>query len=494
MEGSARPGDKLMEGSSSRPKVFISYSWTSLQHEQWVLGLAERLSGDGIVVTLDKWDLKEGQDKHVFMEQMVHDESIAKVLVVCDLGYQSKADDRRGGMGTETQMISKKVYENTAQEKFIPIVRQYDKDGKPCIPHFMASRIYIDLSSDETFEENYQKLVRNLYGKPVLRRPPLGDAPAYITEEDQILLKTSRKVGAIKDALLNERRSSGGLVSDFLETVLSSLEDFRLTGGSVLGFDDKVASSIEKMLPLRDDFIDFTFTLFKYRESVDLDQLHDFWEKLIAFTFRPENVQSWAEIDYDNFRFFNYELMLGFMAVLLRLRRYQEAGFFIQSRYFYRTDTNDFRQNGIEMFNRYVRSLDEFRNHRLGLQRVSVTADLIKARATRKDLSFSDIRETDLTLHYVTALRGGRFEWFPRTSTYGGRGSRIELFDRMVSSRHFEKIKALFGVNEVGEIKALISQYLERNKNDQYGHSSLWNYDIRSLENVIDPQNLAAIP
>jgi hypothetical protein len=483
-----------MEGSSSRPKVFVSYSWTSLQHERWVLGLAERLSGDGIAVTLDKWDLKEGQDKHVFMEQMVHDESIGKVLVVCDLGYQSKADDRKGGVGTETQLISKKVYENTAQEKFVPIVRQYDKDGKPCIPHFMASRIYIDLSSDETFEENYQKLVRNLYGKPLLRRPPLGNAPAYITEEDQILLATSRKVAAIKDALLNERSSAGGLISDFLETVLSSLEDFRLAGGTALGFDDKVVGSIDKMLPLRDDFLDFSFILFKYRDSVDLDQIHDFWERLIAFTFRPEHVQSWAEIDFDNFRFFNYELMLSFIAVLLRLRRYQEAGFFAHSRYFYRNTTNDFRQSGIEIFNRYVRSLDEFRNNRLALQRVSVTADLIKARATRKDLSFADIREADLVLHYVTALRGGRFEWFPRTSAYGVRGSGIELFDRMVSSRHFEKIKALFGVNAVDELKALINQYVERNKNEQYEHSSMWDYNVRPLENVIDPQQIAAIP
>jgi len=83
----------------------------------------------------------------------------------------------------------------------------------------MASRIYIDLSSDDTFEENYQKLVRNLYGKPLLRKPPIGTAPPYITDdENQILLKTSRKVGAIKDALINERRSAGGLISDFLET------------------------------------------------------------------------------------------------------------------------------------------------------------------------------------------------------------------------------------------------------------------------------------
>ncbi|MGX7836073.1 SEFIR domain-containing protein, partial [Campylobacter fetus subsp. venerealis] len=34
-----------------RPKVFISYCWTSDEHEDWVLDLAVRLSeGDGIEV------------------------------------------------------------------------------------------------------------------------------------------------------------------------------------------------------------------------------------------------------------------------------------------------------------------------------------------------------------------------------------------------------------------------------------------------------------
>lgn len=169
-----------MKGGAQQPKVFISYSWSSPQHEQWVLDLAERLSRDGVIVVLDKWDLKEGQDKHVFMEQMVNDAGIKKALVVCDSVYQTKANNRKGGVGTETQLISKEVYESTGQEKFIPIIREYDSLGNPCIPHYMASRIYIDLSSDEKFEENYQKLIRNLYDKPSLKRPTLGTPPAYI--------------------------------------------------------------------------------------------------------------------------------------------------------------------------------------------------------------------------------------------------------------------------------------------------------------------------
>jgi hypothetical protein len=484
-----------MEGSILQPKVFISYSWTTPQHEQWVADLAERLSVDGIIVILDKWDLKEGQDKHAFMEQMVHDATINKVLVVCDIGYQSKADDRKGGVGTETQLISKEVYENTAQEKFIPIVRQCDENGKPCIPHFMASRIYVDLTSNDTFEENYQTLLRNLYGKPLLRRPPLGTPPAYITEEDQIVLKTARKVGAIKDALLNERRSASGLISEFLETVLSSLEDFRLAGGGLAGFDDKVVASIERMLPLRDDFIDFSITLFKFRESVDLDQIHDFWEKLLAFSFRPANIQSWSDIDYDNFRFFHYELMLTFIAVLLQQKRYQEIGFFANALYFYQDDLgNELKQTSIEMFNRYVRSLEEIRNNRLNLQRASLVADIIKTRATRRDVTFGSIQEADLVLHYVTELRGEMFSWFPRTSVYRFHGARVELFERMVSRRHFEKVKPLFGVQTVDDLRTLITEYVKRGRNQSVNSPIMWNFHISRLENLIDLAKLGITP
>ena len=481
-----------MKGSTAQPKVFISYSWTSPQHEQWVLDLAERLSGDGVVVVLDKWDLKEGQDKHVFMEQMVNDESIKKVLVVCDRVYQTKADVRKGGVGTETQLISKEVYENTVQEKFIPVVREYDDKGKPCIPHYMASRIYIDLSSDEKFEESYQKLIRNLYDKPLLKRPVLGTAPAYIIEEEQITLKTSHKVAEIKNALLNDRRSANGLISDYLDVFISSLEDFRISGGSITDFDDRVVETLEKMLPLRDDFIDFVFTVFKYQESVDMEKLHNFFEKLIPFSYRPINVQSYTDVDYDNYKFFTYELILNFVAILLQLKKYKEVSHFINSQYFYRHPNNsELTHNGIEIFDTYPRVLDEIRNKRLNLRRVSLTADLIKVHSTRSDISFEEIKQADLVLHYISELHGGRFSWFPRTSVYNSRGSAVEIFERMVSLQYFEKIKGLFDVKNIDILKKMIAEYIEKNKDRQRGHS--WDYEILPLESVIDSNKIGTI-
>jgi hypothetical protein len=142
------------------PKIFISYCWSSPSHEDWVIALAERLVSDGVEVVLDKWDLKEGQDKFNFMETMVKSTDIHKVLIILDEKYSEKAEQRTGGVGTETQIISPKIYENVSQEKFIPIVKEKDENGKAYVPTYLEGRIYIDLSEQNNFEETYEKLLK----------------------------------------------------------------------------------------------------------------------------------------------------------------------------------------------------------------------------------------------------------------------------------------------------------------------------------------------
>ena len=140
------------------PKIFISYSWSS---DALVLELANRLVFHGVDVVLDKWDLKEGNDKYEFMERCVNDSSI-KVLIICDKAYAQKANDRTGGVGDETVIISSEVYGNARQEKFIPIIAERDEEGKEYVPTYIKTRIYIDLSNPEKYEEEYEKLLRNI--------------------------------------------------------------------------------------------------------------------------------------------------------------------------------------------------------------------------------------------------------------------------------------------------------------------------------------------
>ena len=89
--------------SENTRKVFISYSWAV---QDRVVELAERLVANGVDVVLDVWDLMPGHDKYAFMEQSVNDQTVNKVLIICDKTYTEKADARQGGVGDETVIIS----------------------------------------------------------------------------------------------------------------------------------------------------------------------------------------------------------------------------------------------------------------------------------------------------------------------------------------------------------------------------------------------------
>lgn len=157
------------------PKVMISYAWSSEPHKQWVLDLATRLREDGgVEVILDRWHLNKGHNKYVFMEKMVTDSAVIKVLMVCDAEFQEKANAKEGGVGDESLVISPHIYGKATQEKFIPLIRERDDDGKECVPAFIDGRMYIDFCNEEEFEDKYDELLRLIHGRPELTPPPIG--------------------------------------------------------------------------------------------------------------------------------------------------------------------------------------------------------------------------------------------------------------------------------------------------------------------------------
>ena len=113
-------------------KIFISYSWSNNDYVDKVRELAEELASNAIDVELDQWSLKEGDDKFVCMEQMVNDPTIDKVIILLDKKYKEKADGREGGVGTETTIMTPKVYadivEKRGEQKFVPVIMCNSQD------------------------------------------------------------------------------------------------------------------------------------------------------------------------------------------------------------------------------------------------------------------------------------------------------------------------------------------------------------------------------
>lgn len=142
-------------------KVFISYSWTPESNKKWVEKLAHRLEKDGIQIVIDFKDLRLGHDKYAFMERIVTDDTIKKVLIICNKTYKEKADSRVGGVGDESAIITSQIYGSVTQEKFIPVVNEFDENGNPYLPNYLASRMYANLTD---FEKGYRELLSNCRG------------------------------------------------------------------------------------------------------------------------------------------------------------------------------------------------------------------------------------------------------------------------------------------------------------------------------------------
>ena len=205
-----------MADAPAPPKLFISYSWTSSQHEQWVVDLAEKLVGSNVDVKLDKWDLRVGQDAIVFMEQMVTDSTIRKVLMIVDKNYAEKANAREGGVGTETQIISKEMYDDQQQDKFAALVLDKNAKGNVYLPAYYKSRIYINFSEPQNYEKEFDKLLRWIFDKPLHVRPAFGKSPAFVSDETRNDIPTKVEQPSATKAIKDYKDNSSGYIVDYI--------------------------------------------------------------------------------------------------------------------------------------------------------------------------------------------------------------------------------------------------------------------------------------
>jgi hypothetical protein len=162
----------MLRPQARPPKVFISYSWDSPEHNQWVAGLATLLRQKGIDAILDQWHVQPGEDVGLFMERSVRESD--RVLVICTESYVDRARKRKGGVGYEHGMVTGELMRNVETSKFIPVVRQ--SIDPPELPTEFGSRLYVDLRDSAAFSDNLEALVQTLHNVP-RPIPPIGPNP-----------------------------------------------------------------------------------------------------------------------------------------------------------------------------------------------------------------------------------------------------------------------------------------------------------------------------
>lgn len=178
--------------SDKRKTVFISYSWESPEHQEWVLQLAKDLiSKYGLNVILDQFELSAGNDLTYFMESSI--EKADKVLVILTPNYKIKAEERKSGVGYETSMITQEIFETPISKvKFIPVLR--NGTLATSTPKFLKSKLYHPMTDDNLYLNKLFELSRIIYEKLLIEKPELGDIPDFTKRELDPIVEIANSV------------------------------------------------------------------------------------------------------------------------------------------------------------------------------------------------------------------------------------------------------------------------------------------------------------
>lgn len=468
--------------------IFISYSWTSPEHQNWVVELAEMLTRDGVEVKLDVWHLKDGNDVYSYMEQMVNSKDIDRVLIILDKGYKEKADDRKGGVGTETQIISPEIYNKVLQEKFVPIIKERDDNGESFIPTFLKSTKYIDLSNTEKFEENYESLLRNIYNKPSHRKPKKGNPPSYITEDVSEYYKTSQILKGLQSQLERHPKRLNNIITDFFYEYNHSLKAFKLDlsriDNYVLG--ERIYENLQKYDSLKNDLLLFISFLSKTELDYDIDIVTNFLENL--FLFLKSETGTTLAVAHDNYKIIIQETYIYFIAIGLKNKNYKFIEELLYSNYYIKDGYNEGVSKNFEVFFSYVDSLKKYFEELNNRSYANTMAEVIIERIP-KFLSKEEFIQADILLHYVSILQKHTHEWFPITYIYSN-VEKFELFYKMESIRHFEKVKKVFNVQNPIEFQEILIGI----KNDGVDREIGYGFRFRnSLQQIHEAINIDSI-
>lgn len=444
--------------SENSRKVFISYSWAV---QARVVELANRLIDDGIDVILDVWDLKPGHDKYAFMEQSVNDPSVDKVLIICDQTYTTKADMRQGGVGDETVIISPEIYGRVKQEKFIPIAFEADADGKAYIPHYLKSRIYFDLSTeDDRYEVEYEKLLRNIYDMPQFKKPVLGKKPEWL-EPDAVNLSP------IRDVIKQIRGYTGGqpYKADYLLRHAADL--FVETAKEFVLPDDKPEAeglliAIDKTKSYRDAFMDFCDSIF-YSNLPFAPTVCSLFERLYNALHTRRPTSQVGVISEELYDFMLWELFICTTALLLHFEKYKELHDMLVHTYFLNQDSyNDYaEENNYFRFCKHIRIIEEECKSKSAQRNIfTLQGNILIQRERRPILTKESISNADLILYQMgqpLGLEDNRWNyWFPTAYCY--HQNEQEIWRRMKSEEYCQKIMPLFGVTTIEALKEKVQQ------------------------------------
>jgi hypothetical protein len=189
----------MPNNSSQHPKVFISYSWDSDEHNNKVVNLANSLRRHGINCHLDRFEISPPASWQSWMLNQIEQSKF--VLVVCTEKYkkrfQGQEDVATGeGLRWEGAIANQLICDRATDNKFIPIILS-DLDKSYIPSEFYGLTYYspdnFSLDTDKGYRDLYQRLTNkprnqkpqpdSIESLPYIPPQPIEDPPSENIED-----------------------------------------------------------------------------------------------------------------------------------------------------------------------------------------------------------------------------------------------------------------------------------------------------------------------
>lgn len=455
-----------METSDNRtthPKVFISYAWG--KNKARVKEIADRLIGEGVEVVIDVYDLKPGMNKHFFMQKLVDDPSVEKVLMFCDAEYVRKANDFKGGVGEESTIISSEVYGRVGQTKFIPVVLERDQDGQACLPTMCKALIYNDFSTPELEAEEFGRLVRNLWGVPDARKPILAPRPRWL---DAPAANTAalRAQLSIQETAVKKVPNPNGVLVRTTQEFIAALNSLVVPGSG----DGDLMEFISQTEEIRNCFVLFVENGL-LQEGVDGEKIGTIIEKMYnGIDLSPVMNNPALE---ESCLFFFWDVFICTTALLIEYERFGDLHRFLNRTYYLRNligTSNDPTPYSFSQFRHALRLLEGPYKQKINPRLISLAADVLTKRTfgsviTKRNLVVADVVLAHLAMLYGQSQTG--FTWYPALAPYSDYAGYDLPWARLGSRSFCAKLFPLFGVADMDAFRQIVREMSDKWKADQ---------------------------
>lgn len=474
--------------TNGNPKVFISYSWNN---QQFVKDLADRLISDGIDVIIDIYDLREGADKYVFMEQSVSDSSIDRVLIICDKVYTQKANQRKGGVGDETAIITSEIYGNVSQEKFIPIIIEHDDEEYPYCPAYISTRIFIDLSADNpSFEDEYEKLIRNIHNERLFRKPAIGSKPEWLSGEDIDFSKIRGNIKHIENCQNVDAFKLNLLIKETTDHIIDKQFEYRILTDPYKDNGEEFLRVLNKTKIFKDLVLDFCESIFK-KPINHGEEMAGFVEALYNGVRDKSRLEDhFQNANLEIYNFLLHELFISIAALMLHYELYSSLNTFITYTYFFRKSVSrsDVRNQNFLVIRPVYKYINEICDSVNESKHLSLASKIMLSREKRPIFTKYSLINADLVLYQLSIvfdIKEYNYGWFPCLYIYDD--SQIQpIWQKLISRKYCEKIFPLFGVQSIDDLKQMVSKSVHDSKmkyNESY-YSALSIQDSIKIDKI----------